>query len=134
MNIIIDTNLWISFLIGKKLSILKALLAHPDLKIYVCDELVEEFKDVSSRDKIRKYISEQDIIDSLKIIDLYCCYCSVERMAISPVRDAKDLYLLSLADSISADYLVTGDKDLLVLQRHNKTKIVTYSELKSILK
>lgn len=90
MNIIIDTNLWISFLIGKKLSILKALLAHPDLKIYVCDELVEEFKDVSSRDKIRKYISEQDIIDSLKIIDLYCCYCSVERMAISPVRDAKD--------------------------------------------
>ena len=32
------------------------------------------------------------------------------------------------ADEIEADYIITGDKDLLILQTHNQTKIVTYNE------
>ena len=56
MNIIIDTNLWISFAIGKKMSVMRVLLTHPDIRIYVCDELLDEFAHVSMRLKIRKYI------------------------------------------------------------------------------
>lgn len=134
MKIIVDTNLWISFLIGKKLAILRSLLSHPDITVYVCDQLIEEFQDVSSREKIRIYISEQDIIDTLKVIDIYCYYIKIDKIAISPVRDKKDLFLLSLADSIPADFIITGDKDLLVLQNHNQTRIITYSNFKSILK
>lgn len=54
MKIIVDTNLWISFLIGKRLSLLKKLLTNSDITVYVCDELIQEFKDVSQRGKIRK--------------------------------------------------------------------------------
>ena len=43
------------------------------------------------------------------------------------MRDANDLYLLSLAETISADFILTGDKDLLTLQSHQRTQIVTYS-------
>lgn len=134
MNIIIDTNLWISFLIGKRTSILKALLSNPHLTIYICDNLLEEFNDVASRDKIRKYISEGDIIETLKLMEIYCKHIDIQKKAISPVRDAKDLYLLSLADTIPADYIITGDKDLLVLHTHNRTKIVTYTEFSEIIK
>jgi predicted nucleic acid-binding protein len=41
--------------------------------------------------------------------------------------------LLSLADTVQADYIVTGDKDLLVLQVHNQTKIVTYNDFANVI-
>lgn len=48
------------------------------------------------------------------------------------IRDAKDLYLLSLAETVHADYILTGDKDLLVLEAHLLTRILTYSEFSSL--
>jgi len=132
MKIIVDTNLWISFLIGKRLSLLKKLLTNLDITVYVCDELIQEFKDVSQRGKIRKYISEQDIWDTLKIMDAYCHFVSIKAKAQSSIRDAKDLYLLSLAETVHADYILTGDKDLLVLEAHLQTRILTYSEFSSL--
>ena len=47
--------------------------------------------------------------------------------------DIKDLYLLSMAESIPADYLVTGDKDLLVLKNHQNTLIITFAEFISMV-
>ena len=47
MNIIIDTNLWISFAIGKRLSAMRVLLTNPAIRIYVCDELLDEFTRVA---------------------------------------------------------------------------------------
>ncbi len=132
MKIIVDTNLWISFLIGKRLSLLKKLLTNPNITVYVCDELILEFKDVSQREKIRKYISEQDVWDTLKIMDAYCQFIQIKTKAQSSIRDAKDLYLLSLAETIQADYILTGDKDLLVLGSHLQTRILTYSEYSNL--
>jgi len=128
MKIVIDTNLWISFLIGKRLSVLKSLLTHPAFAIFVCDEILNEIQNISSKQKIRKYVGIDDIIDTLEIINNFCQYAAITKKAVSPVRDANDLYLLSLADTIDADYILTGDKDLLTLKTHNKTKIVTYNE------
>lgn len=46
--------------------------------------------------------------------------------AIPPVsRDPNDDMLLALSLAGEADYLITGDKDLLILRRFGKTQIVT---------
>lgn len=58
---------------------------------------------------------------------------SIQTKSKSEIRDKKDLYLLSLADTIKANYIVTGDKDLLVLEKHNRTKIVTITEFMKLL-
>ena len=50
----------------------------------------------------------------------------------SSIRDVKDLYLLSFAETIQADYILTGDKDLLVLESHQQTRIITYSEFSDL--
>lgn len=39
-------------------------------------------------------------------------------------RDPHDDYLLALAEASNADYLVTRDADLLVLERHGRTEII----------
>ena len=60
-------------------------------------------------------------------------YVVIQTKSKSEIRDKKDLYLLSLADTIKANYIVTGDKDLLVLEKHNRTKIVTITEFMKLL-
>jgi putative PIN family toxin of toxin-antitoxin system len=89
---------------------------------------MDEFIKVSSSAKIRKYATEQNIADVLKLMEISCIHTSIETMAISPIRDVKDLYLLSLADTVNADYIITGDNDLLILQTHNHTQIVTFAD------
>ena len=133
MKVIIDTNLWISFVIGKKLSVMRSLFTNPEIRIYVCRELLDEFADVSSRLKLRKYITNNDLEETYRLMDQYCSFVSIRKQAISSVRDKKDLYLLSLAESVSADFILTGDKGLLSLQSHNQTKILTYKEFAQII-
>ena len=43
-------------------------------------------------------------------------------------RDPKDNYLLALAKDSDANFLVTGDQDLLVIAKFENTEIVTYQE------
>ncbi|GHT35160.1 hypothetical protein AGMMS49574_23970 [Bacteroidia bacterium] len=115
-------------LIGKKLSELRLLCNDESLSVYICQELVDEFKKIAFSTKIRKYATEQHITDTLQLMEVSCLYESIKTQAVSDIRDDKDLYLLSLADTIHADYILTGDKDLLVLRHHNNTQIVTFSE------
>jgi len=133
MKIIIDTNLWISFTIGKRLSALKTLFSNMDLKIFVCDSLIDEIKRIAVKTKIRKYISEADVMATLELIDVSCTNVAPDKNAISPVRDVNDVFLLSLAETVDADFILTGDKDLLSLKTHRKTVIVTYSEFMRIV-
>ena len=48
-RIIIDTNVWISFLIGKELQNLKDLILNDKVKIILTDQLINEIKLVTSR-------------------------------------------------------------------------------------
>jgi len=48
-------------------------------------------------------------------------------------RDVKDNYLLALSKDADADYLITGDKDLLVLKQFENTLIVTLAQFLEII-
>jgi len=52
----------------------------------------------------------------------------VDGSSVKLCRDEKDNFLLSLAKDGFADYLLTSDKDLLVLKRFEKTEILTALE------
>jgi hypothetical protein len=47
-------------------------------------------------------------------------------------RDEKDNFLLALAKDSKADFLITGDKDLLVLNVFENTKILTFTEFNTL--
>jgi putative PIN family toxin of toxin-antitoxin system len=133
-KIIIDTNLWISLLIGKRLSEMRELCNNARITAYFCEELVAEFLRIANSKKIRKYATDERIKETVSLIRTSCVNIFIKNTAVSPqLRDAKDLYLLSLADTVRADYILTGDNDLLVLKFHNYTKIVTYNEFKVLV-
>ncbi|WP_262712379.1 putative toxin-antitoxin system toxin component, PIN family [Polaribacter sp. IC063] len=60
-KIILDTNLWISFLISNNLHQLNKLIKNKKIILIFSDELIEEFIDVVRSPKFKKYFQKSDI-------------------------------------------------------------------------
>jgi len=127
-KVILDTNLWISFLISKNFKEIDSLVQTKDIKLLFSNESLEEFIEVVGRPKFKKFFSKKDIEKLLDIFDQYAELIKV-KSKINICRDPKDNFLLNLAVDGKADYLVTGDKDLIVLEKIEKTQIITYRDL-----
>lgn len=126
-KIILDTNLWISFLVSNNLSQLDELIVKKRITLIFSYELLEEFIDVVSRPKFEKYISKQHIEKILECFDQFGELIEVTSNT-NICRDEKDNFLLNLSVDSNADYLITGDKDLLILEKIEHTKILTFTE------
>jgi putative PIN family toxin of toxin-antitoxin system len=125
-RIILDTNLWISFLISKDFFKLDSFLFSKKLELVFIKELLDEFLDVVKRPKFRRFFTNEDIEDILETIEEFAIFVPVNSRT-DICRDTKDNFLLSLAKYSNAQYLLTGDKDLLDLKLFENTKIITIS-------
>ncbi len=132
IRIIIDTNLWISFLISKRLRKLDILFNNDKILFIFSEELIEEFLQVANRPKFKKYFKKEDIQKVIEIMD--CCSEIVEvNTLVNLCRDPKDNFLLALAKDAKADFLITGDTDLLIIKNIETTQIITYKEFTAIV-
>jgi len=129
-TIIIDTNLWISYLISKNYVWIDNLILDRNFRLIFSQELIDEFLDVAQRLKFRKHFSKQDLAKLITLFDTYGYYFKVVSN-VDICRDSKDNFLLSLAKDSKADYLLTGDSDLLDLKKFGKTKIFTATEFQN---
>ena len=132
-KVILDTNLWISFLISKRLDFIDELLLVGKIKLIFSTELIEEFLTVAKRPKFKKYFSNDNIADLLRLFDKYGKLIEVST-DINECRDFKDNFLLNLAFDSKADYLITGDEDLLIIKKIKKTKIINWTDFIEELK
>ncbi len=133
MNVILDTNIWVSFLFGKQLHTVADLFSNENIHVYVSQQLIAELTSVLARPKIRQHIFDQSIEAMWSLMREKCLPVEDYPSADSIVRDAKDVYLLAMAQAIPADYIVTGDKDLLVLGKYNGTTILSYNDFRLLL-
>ncbi|WP_010424007.1 putative toxin-antitoxin system toxin component, PIN family [Anaerophaga thermohalophila] len=128
-KVILDTNLWISFLITKNYNFIDKFVENKRVTLIFSKELIQEFLTVATRPKFQKYFTDQDIQKLLRSFDNFAKIIETTSN-IEICRDFKDNFLLNLAIDSKADFLVTGDNDLLELKRIEKTKILTIRELK----
>jgi putative PIN family toxin of toxin-antitoxin system len=133
MKVIIDCNVWISFLLGFQKEFMYEVLTDNHIDVYVCPQLIHEIRDVASRAKIQSRIGKDDLEQLFRLIKAYCINTNIIQQAIVSIRDSKDLYLLSLAETLEASYIISGDKDLLVLQEYKNVRIVSPAQFKLIL-
>jgi putative PIN family toxin of toxin-antitoxin system len=83
-----------------------------------------ELKLVSQRKKLRKYFPLETVEEFISLLEVIAENFEIASKH-NVSRDAKDNFLLDLIDYSNADYLVTGDKDLLELDSFMNAKIVT---------
>ena len=132
IKVIFDTNVWISFLIGKRLPFIKNYISGGQITIITTAQLLKEIKDVTSRDRLKKYFPQESVAELLNLLEII-----TENVEIEPThlisRDPKDNFLLDLIDFSKADYLVTGDKDLLVHSPFKSATILTPANFEKAL-
>lgn len=133
VKVIFDTNVWISFLIGKRLAKIKQHISDKSIIIITTEQLLLEIKNVTSREKLKKYFPKENVKELIELLDTIA-----EKVVIKQKyfinRDPKDNFLLDLMDFSKADYLVTGDKDLLELNPFLTAQILTPAEFEKLLK
>ncbi|SLM30611.1 conserved hypothetical protein [Desulfamplus magnetovallimortis] len=132
LKVVIDTNIWIAFLIGKTLSGLSKALIDDRIRILFSDELFEELVEVLHRPKFTKYFSKEDITELISLIHSKTEFVEAKEK-FEVCRDPKDNFLLDLCVAGNADYLITGDEDLLVLNPFCDVQIINYREFWKIL-
>jgi hypothetical protein len=123
-RIVIDTNIWISFLLTKDFTSFDKIVSNPNLILLFSTKLLEEFIEVAQRPKFKKYFSPQDLKELLIEIREHGEFIVV-KSSTTICRDPKDNFLLDLSKDGEATHLITGDKDLLDLKRFGKTQIIT---------
>lgn len=131
-RVVVDTNLWISFMIGKRLSRLLTLFENDSLELVTTSLLITEITSVSLRDKFRKYFPIEDAMLLLTWMSANATSVTITDIPVR-CRDPKDDYLLELAVQAKAIYLVSGDSDLLDLGNIGDCRIMTVAQFEAEL-
>jgi len=126
-RVVIDTNLWISFLLTKDLKKLDTIIAVQELTLIISQELIDEIVEVTQRSKFRRYFPLDDVEELLIKIRSRGILTNVTSI-VTDCRDLKDNFLLALSMDGKATHLITGDKDLLELETFGMTKVLTITE------
>jgi putative PIN family toxin of toxin-antitoxin system len=134
MRVVLDTNILVSALIapaGKPAAIYNAWEASK-FALLTCAMQLDELKATLHKPKVAELIKPYKagrLVNQIKKL-------AEDIDPLPPVKrspDPTDDFLLALSEAGEADYLVTGDKSgLLVLGRHNATRIVSAREFAAL--
>ncbi len=114
--IVIDTNVLLSAALSPNGTARKALdKVYKEFKIAQSDETYQELKTRIYKPKFDKYISDEDRQDFLDIVKKYSQFIEINSQ-INICRDPDDNKFLELAKDANAEFLITGDQDLLSLK------------------
>lgn len=125
---VVDTNVLVSALLMKK-SVARDCLdkAKESGEILLSLEVIEELYDVLGRPAFDRYIGEDDRIRFLNLLVKESTLVEITEK-IKECRDPKDDKFLELAVNGKADFIISGDGDLQVLNPFRNISIVSPRE------
>jgi len=135
-RLVVDTNVVVSALLWKgKPGQLLGKAESGEVRLYTSRTLLDELLDTLERPKLTKRVGLTGL-DVTEMIASYRRVATVKRpksldQAFS--RDPDDDHVIACALAARADFLVTGDDDLLSLETVEALRIVSPAELLNIL-
>lgn len=132
MKLIIDTNIYISaFAFGglpKKL--IKLLAKNRNFQVFSCKKLYLELENKFLDGRMEKILGDNfeylDALNYVRAIQKSTTFIEINVNDLKQIsRDKNDDMLLYLAQKVDAKHIITGDKDLLVLESYQNTQIIT---------
>lgn len=128
IKIIFDTNCLVSTLLSPDSRVADSFRRGLEIGVLLTsEECFKEVVGVLQRPKFRKYYSNDELLFFQSIL-LKELQFQLVKSNVSICRDPKDDKFLNLALESQADFLITGDNDLLTLKRFNNTEIISPRE------
>jgi uncharacterized protein len=133
MKIILDTNVYFSAFgfKGKLFELLRYCLESESIDIFFSKETFYELEQKLLGKKFAKTtqnrFSDEDILGFIQKVKESSIFAT-PNSHFSLSRDLKDNMILDLAFEVKADFVITGDVDLLILKELEGTKIVKPSQ------
>ena len=122
-KVVLDSNIYISGIIfgGNPRKIID-LIIEGKIKSYISSDILDEIKEVLERDKFRftPDITQQIIIEIESLSEFVIP--KIKHSAVN--RDFDDNKIIDCAIESKADYIITGDDDLLSLKEYKSIKII----------
>jgi putative PIN family toxin of toxin-antitoxin system len=136
-RVVLDTNILVSAFITPRGTPAKLLRAWRDgqFDLVTSPPLFVELQEVLHRPKIRAryHLTQEDIHNFLTLLaSATVCVPGITTVS-APIQDHDDLMVLATAIESQAAYLVTGDNELLQLERFRSVHIITPSLLLRVL-
>jgi len=130
-RVVLDTNILISgYLFGGKPREIFKYIIRSKIKAITSPVILSELSDIL-RKKFKVlphdiYRLEEEIKDLFDIV-----YPS---QILNIVRDEADNRIIEAADEAKAEFLISGDKDLLSLKKYKKTSIISANEFIQVMR
>lgn len=139
MRVFVDTSIFISYLLSQKKDSFVPLLLNKivegEITLLVSRELLEEIEaTVQRKPKLLQTITQQRLTGFIQLLQAISEEIPLIRDAIPQItRDPNDDFLIAYAVLGQADYLISGDKDLLVLGAVHGVQIVGSGEFRNLI-
>lgn len=135
IKVVIDTQIFLRAAINRKSLPAKLLFELGDkYQLVTSLEITAEVKDVLNRPKLREKfesLTDEVVNDLLDLLSTAVTSAPIEVESI--VRDPKDDMFLASAKAAEAHYIVSEDKDLLVLNPYEGIQIVSALQFLEII-
>jgi uncharacterized protein len=128
MRVLLDTNVWISGLLwGGMPNRVVRLARSGQITAIVSMEILNELRNTLSYPKLQAQLSRlgETAETLLRSIEEVSEVVMAETIVVPELRDPKDAIVLAAALAGTAEVIVTGDQDLLVLGRFEGVEILT---------
>jgi len=124
VRVVFDTNVYIAAFVADGICARLVRRARKrEFELSLCHIILHEF---SSKLKVKFRCSSKEIEQACSLISEAAAAVLDGGVLATPVcRDQKDDPILACAEKAAAEYLVTGDNDLLVLEQYGKCKILS---------
>jgi len=135
VHAVFDTNVLISTLIsrGKPRELWNEVL-EGKIRLELSNELLKEFNEVIVRPEFKKYLRRSSLTRFRRILLQKANITRVKVRFAQITEDADDNIVFEAAYSSGAEYIVSGDNDLLRLKEFKGIKIVTVDEMLKIFR
>ncbi|MDJ0616243.1 MAG: putative toxin-antitoxin system toxin component, PIN family [Calothrix sp. MO_192.B10] len=131
-RVVIDTNVFISALLNPEGTPRKVInIAISQFLILQSEATYQELESRISKKKFDKYLEENDRFKFLLAVRNESLFIDIVHQT-EICSDSDDNKFLELAVSGNASYIITGDKDLLILNTYQGIAIITPANFLSI--
>jgi putative PIN family toxin of toxin-antitoxin system len=132
-RVVFDPNVIISYAISRKLNEFAEVKTQYRIEIYSCPELIGELSSSLDYPKVSRYFTKQSSAETILFFKEVATEFEIQ-LSYNRLIDPDDNYLVDLAYASKSDFIITGDRNVLIQKHVGRIQIISPAQFHKLLK